>query len=147
MQGLPHNYRVSASGSSQGEVMVTSDGLPSISTTPPPQFGGPEGHWSPETLMMAAVANCYVLSFRAVARASKLEWKDLSCDVDGLLDKADGGNSFTKLVIRPYLTLEDEDQRQRAERCLEKAGSICLITNSMKSEKIVESQIEIVAKG
>ncbi|MGO2133281.1 MAG: OsmC family protein [Halomonas sp.] len=147
MQGLPHNYLVSASGSSQGEVTVISDGLPSISTTPPPQFGGPEGYWSPETLMMAAVVNCYVLSFRAVARASKLEWKHLNCDVDGLLDKVDGVSSFTRLVIRPHLTLEDEDQRQRAERCLEKAGSICLITNSMKSEKVVESQIEVVAKG
>lgn len=143
MQGLPHNYLVSASGTSQGEVMVTSEGLPAISTTPPPQFGGPEGHWSPETLMMAAVVNCYVLSFRAVARASKLEWKNLDCEVDGVLDKVDGVNSFTRLVIRPRLTLEDEGQRQRAERCLEKAGSICLITNSMKSEKVVEPQIEI----
>ncbi|HSH49262.1 MAG TPA: OsmC family protein [Halomonas sp.] len=145
MQSLPHHYLASASGTSQGEVTVTSAGLPSITTTPPPQFGGPEGHWSPETLLVASVADCYVLSFRAVARASKLEWKSLSCDVDGKLDKVDGVNSFTRLVIRPHLTLEDEGQRQRAERCLEKAGSICLITNSMKSEKVVEPQIEIVA--
>jgi organic hydroperoxide reductase OsmC/OhrA len=147
MQSLPHNYLASASGTSQGEVTVTSAGLPSIATTPPPEFGGPEGYWSPETLLIASVANCYVLSFRAVARASKLEWKSLSCDVDGVLDRVAGVNSFTRLVIRPHLMLEDEDQRQRAERCLEKAGSICLITNSMKSEKVVESQIEIATKA
>lgn len=50
-------------------------------------------------------------------------------------------------MFRPHLTLEDEDQRKRAERCLEKAGSICLVTNSMKSEKVIEPQIEIVAKA
>jgi organic hydroperoxide reductase OsmC/OhrA len=31
------------------------------------QLGGPGGQWSPETLLVAAAAECFILTFRAVA--------------------------------------------------------------------------------
>ena len=72
MHPYPHLYEASAEGAPVDVIQVTSAGLPAIATTPPPQFDGPEGSWSPETLLCASVADCLILTFRAIARASKL---------------------------------------------------------------------------
>ena len=71
MQDLPHHYKVAASAAPQGEVNLASNLLDPILSAPPAEYGGPGNRWSPETLLVAAVADCFILSFRAVARASK----------------------------------------------------------------------------
>ncbi|MFO8046638.1 MAG: OsmC family protein [Halomonas sp.] len=143
MQDYPHHYRAAASGTQEGSVMVNSGDLPVLSTNPPPEFNGPMGYWSPETLLVASVANCFILSFRAVARASKLEWENLSCDVEGILDKDGKVTRFTRFIIKPSLTLSSDDLRQKAQRCLEKAKNNCLITNSLNSENELTIDIAI----
>ena len=70
MEELPHHYIVSSSASSEGSVLVEAVGLPSLETAPPAEFGGPGDKWSPESLLVAAVADCFILTFRAIARAS-----------------------------------------------------------------------------
>ena len=61
--------------------MTEAAALPPIMAASPPQFGGPPGRWSPETLLVAAVADCYILSFRAIAKATKLPWDAIECAV------------------------------------------------------------------
>ena len=142
MQKLPHHYHVAASGSSQGLVAVSTQDLPDLQTAPPPEFGGPGGYWSPETLLLAAVADCYVLTFRAVARASLPEWQ-LSCEIDGLLDKdADGILRFLQITLRPRLTVPAGTDAERAEALLQKAKRVCLISNSLKCEFQLETSLE-----
>lgn len=137
------DYRVSGEGHNDGEVKLDGAGLPTLSTTAPPEFDGPPGHWSPENLLVAAAADCFILTFRGVARASRLEWERLSCEVEGVLDRADGVNRFTELTIRPVLTLFDETSRDKAQRCLEKAERACLVTNSLLTRKTLLPRIEI----
>ncbi len=145
MQQLPHHYSVDAEGQATGNVTVSADGLPSLATDAPAEFGGPGDRWSPETLMMAAVADCFILSFRAVARASKFEWEALNCQVTGVLDKQDGAIRFTELVVRPSLTLADGADQEKAERLLEKAKKVCLISNSMTAATRLELDIREAA--
>lgn len=143
MPSFPHSYRVFASGREEGSVNAGSEGLPTLETNPPPAFNGPEGYWSPETLLVASAADCFIFTFRAVARASQLEWRDLRCDVEGVLDKDGKATRFTRLIIRPALTLADEAQREKAERCLEKAERNCLITNSLKTDNELVPEITV----
>ncbi len=75
---FPMRYNVSANGGPAGGVAVNATGLPQIV-----EFDGPEGTWSPETLLCASVADCFILTFRALAKASKLEWTGLECRVRG----------------------------------------------------------------
>jgi organic hydroperoxide reductase OsmC/OhrA len=69
MHPFPHIYKVSAIPVTAGEVTLESTGLESIISQPPAEFGGPGDQWSPETLLAAAVADCFFLSFRAIANA------------------------------------------------------------------------------
>ena len=81
MQAMPHHDTVSANSESDSTVNLEADGLSAIESMPRPEFGGPEGYWSPESLLVASMADCFVLTFKAIARASKLEWTNISCEV------------------------------------------------------------------
>ena len=101
------------------------------STTPPPQFDGPEGSWSPETLLCASVADCLILTFRAIARASKFEWQRISCRVEGTLEKVEGSSRFTGFISHVTLHVPAGTDAARAKLLLEKSEHGCLVANSL----------------
>ena len=121
--------------------MLDSPGTASIESAPPVEFGGPGGLWSPETLLVAAVADCFVLSFRAIARASKLEWQTLSCDVEGVLEQVERQTRFTRFNQRVRLEIPAGVNTDKARRLLEKAEHACLITNSLSAEVHLEADV------
>lgn len=141
MQAYPHTYQVTSEGASSGHVELTSPGLDPLTTAPPPQFGGPEGVWSPETLFAGAVADCYILSFRAVTQAKKYDWVSIRCETDAILDKPERLPVFTRLDLRVTLTLSPGADKELAEQLLVRAKEICLVTNSMTAEKTLTIDI------
>ena len=141
MQGYPHYYVATASGTSEGTVAVTGEGLPELETASPPQFDGPLGVWSPETLFSASVADCYILTFRAIARASKFEWNSLECKVEGVLERPERTTYFTTFNVHAVLHAPEGAKVELAERLLEKAESLCLITASLKSDVVLTTEI------
>jgi len=141
MQGYPHHYVTKAVAGIEGNVVVSGEGLPELDTQAPPEFGGPEGFWSPETMLSAAVANCFILSFRAIARASKFEWNSLECNVEGVLDRPERTTLFTRFNIQAILHLPAGSKAAMGQRLLEKAEQICLVTASLKSETVLTSDI------
>ena len=141
MQGFPHHYHVSATAAPESTVTVSGAGLPDLATMPPPEFGGPEGHWSPETLLAASVADCFILTFRAIAAASKLPWTDLSCAVEGTLDRVEGVTRFTKFDIKASLVVPAGTDHEKADRILHKSEAACLITASLATENHLETTI------
>jgi organic hydroperoxide reductase OsmC/OhrA len=142
MQAYPHHYAAQASAGTSGSVTLASEGLPSLSTVSPPEFGGPPGQWSPETLFVAAAADCFILTFRAVATASNLVWSRLECSAEGVLDRDGGVVRFTGLRLHARLTLPAGGDTARATRLLEKAEKTCLITNSLKLEPSLTTEID-----
>ncbi len=141
MQDLPHHYAVFASADTLSHVVISSEGLPSLDTAAPAEFGGPGDIWSPETLLVGTVANCFVLTFRAIARASRLEWDSLNCDVSGTLDKIEGVTQFTRFDLTALLTVPEGSDEKKAHRLLEKAERHCLITSSLKAEPHLNAKI------
>ena len=63
MQDFPHHYGVAAQGNVEGTIELSSPGVPDLESAAPAEFGGPGDKWSPETLLSAAVADCFILSF------------------------------------------------------------------------------------
>jgi organic hydroperoxide reductase OsmC/OhrA len=141
MQELPHQYRVAAAGAIGGDVELTTERAPGLRSASPAEFGGPGDRWSPETLLVGAVADCFILTFRAVARASKLSWASLRCDVTGTLDRVDRVTQFTHLHLRAHLLVPAGTDPEYARRTLEKAERSCLIANSLKATIHLESDV------
>lgn len=143
MHPFPHRYRVDASAEPVGTVRVTSAGLPELATAPPAEFDGPGDSWSPETLLVGAVADCFVLSFRSVAAPSRVVWHSLAVEVQGVLDRVDKVTQFTELHIRARVVVPADIPIDRAERALHKAEQVCLISNSLKATVHLVCEVEL----
>jgi organic hydroperoxide reductase OsmC/OhrA len=144
MQNLPHHYSVTGITGTAANVDLTSPGLSPIDSAPPAEFGGPGDRWSPETLLVAAVADCFILTFKAIARASKLDWVSLSCDVDGVLDRVDNVTRFTEFTLRVVLEAPQGVDEPKAMKLLEKSERACLITNSLIAKAHLIAEVQVV---
>jgi organic hydroperoxide reductase OsmC/OhrA len=145
MHPYPHLYRVSASAAHGGYVSVTSPALPTIQTAPPPQFDGPGGMWSPETLLCAAVADCFILTFRGVSRAARFEWLKLDCRVQGTLERLESVSQFSRYTLEVELHVPHGSDVVKARSLLERAEKTCLISNSLRGERILTANVTSIA--
>jgi organic hydroperoxide reductase OsmC/OhrA len=150
MQAFPHHYTVSANGSGTGDVELNADGLPTLRSASPIPFDGPGDRWSPETLLVAAVGDCLILTFRAVARASSFAWTSLECDVTGTLDRIERTTRFVGFDVRARLHVPSGTDPDRARQVLEKAERSCLISNSLSGAirliPVIEVAVEPVSE-
>jgi peroxiredoxin-like protein len=145
MKPLPHLYEVTLSGGPTGYATLSADGPPELRSAPPKDFDGPGDAWSPEHLLLAAVATCFMFTFRAVAQASKFHFLSLELSSAGTVDRNEGATRFTEIVLRPRLKVPKGTDPERATRMLEKGEKACLVTASLSTPVSLEPDIVIEA--
>jgi peroxiredoxin-like protein len=140
-----HKYRVVAWWTSGQTGIAKSEAAPSaIHFASPPQFGGLEGRWTPEDLLMTALASCFTTTFHTIAEYSKFEYTDLAVEAEGTVGKAENtGYAFSEIVIRPTVTIPNEEQRERAISLLHKAKALCLVSRALATPQEFEARVEI----
>jgi peroxiredoxin-like protein len=143
MHPFPHRYVVNAAVRPVGDVPLSAVGVRVIESAAPKEFDGPGNQWSPEGLLTAAVADCFVLSFRAIATASKYAWVSLEARTEGTLDRIEGKMRFTRFDTHAKLQVPAGADIERAKKLLEKAEQACLVANSLSGERHLT--IEVVA--
>jgi len=144
MQPLPHVYTTNISAGAEGDAAINSAALPEILSAPPAEFGGAGNRWSPEQLLVASIAACFVLSFRAIARASRLAWIDIDCRIEGVLERVEDKTLFTRFTVHATLRIPSDTDTGKAEKLLGKAEGTCLITNSLSADCELNIAIETV---
>lgn len=131
---------------SAGVAVSAESGLPELTVSSPPEFGGPEGIWSPEHLLVAAVASCFMTTFLAIARISRLEVLGLEVPAVGTLERGeDRRYRFTRIILEPRIAVAEGTDLERVERLAQKAESGCLVSRSLTTEVIAEPRIEVGA--
>lgn len=141
-----HLYRSSAIWTMRRRGIVSAEDVPrTINFSSPPEFQGEPGLWTPEHLLVAAVATCFLATFRAFAENSRLQVVRLEVEAEGALEKEEGGFRFTRVVVRPRLTIADQADQERAGRLLEKAERACLISRSLSCRVEMQAQVEVGA--
>ena len=146
MREFPHHYAVTATGTVQGDVELSAGRLPNLRSASPAEFDGPGDRWSPETFLVSALGDCFILTFRAVARASKLPWTSLQCHVTGTLDRIDRVTQFTTFEVFAHIQVPAGTDPDHARRALEKAERGCLISNSLKGAIRLVPAIDVAAE-
>ncbi len=141
MHPFPHHYTVTATLRPEGDVPLAAEGVRVIESAPPKEFDGPGNQWSPEQLLTGAVADCFVLSFRAIATASKMRWLHLDASTRGTLERNAGTMRFTRFDTHAKLRVPTGTDIERAKKLLEKAEQSCLIANSLSSERHLTVEI------
>lgn len=137
-------YRSSAIWTMKRRGIVSAQDVPrTINFAAPPEFQGEPGLWTPEHLLVASVATCFLATFRAIAENSKLHVVRLEVEAEGLLEKEEGGFRFTQVMVRPTLAIADAADEERAQRMLQKAERACLISRSLSSRMEMQAEVEV----
>jgi organic hydroperoxide reductase OsmC/OhrA len=125
MHPFPHHYAAAAAARPDGDVPLSCEGVRVIESAQPKEFDGPGNQWSPEQLLTATVADCFVLSFRAIAGASKFKWLSLEAST----------MRFTRFDTHAKLRVPAGTDLERARKLMEKAEFSCLVANSLSSDR------------
>ena len=143
---MEHEYNVSLGWKHDRIGLLSSPELNTFfEVATPPQFeNGVEGIWSPEHLFTASVSSCFMTTFLAIAANSKLEFSAFSCMAQGILGQVDGKFQVTEVKLFPQLVILKEEDRERADRILQKSEKACLISNSVKSSISLSPQIAVM---
>ncbi|MEO8762064.1 MAG: OsmC family protein [Bacteroidia bacterium] len=143
---MEHVYEMSVSWQADRKGLMSSPVLnEKIEVATPPQFPkGMEGIWSPEHLFIAAINSCLMTTFLSIAENSKLEFVSFNSKAIGKLETVDGKYMMSEVTLLPVVTISNEEQKERAERVLQKSETNCLISNSVKSIIIFKPEIKIV---
>lgn len=141
----PHYYDTSVEWQGKRRGKATSPGLPNLSFSTPPEFNGEAGFWTPEHFFVLATETCLMATFVAIAEISKVPVHAFSSSAQGKLEWVEGqGFKFTEVHIRPVVEIENEADREKALRVLEKAEKGCLIARSISAQVKVTPEIKIV---
>ncbi len=134
---IPMRYETSYRWSGEGD-----RGETTVPGHEPLTVGGPVGedHYSAEHLLVAAAEICLANTFFFLAEQSGLEVASWESTAEGELEYVRReGYRFKKIVLRPVIAVHAED-RERAERFLEKAHGACLIARSLSAPVEVQSR-------
>ena len=139
-----YSYRTTAYWILARRGIVSADAMPqAIEFSAPPEFGGETEMWSPETFLLAAVASCFISTFRAISEHSKFDSVALDVTVDGKLEKEQGGFRFTEITVRPVLTVATDEDTEKGLKLLLKSESVCLVSRSLNAKMSIEPVVQV----
>jgi len=139
-----YTYRVSAWWTSGRTGLAKCESSPNtIHFSEAAELGGLEGRWSPEQLLLCALAGCFTTTFHEIARTAKFDYTDLEVEIEGSVRRSrTAGCSFNEILIRPRLTVHSEDQSETGLSLLRRAKSICLISRAITVPQTLEPTVE-----
>lgn len=113
-------------------VNVEAPGKSALHVTKPTEFGGPSGSfWTPEELLMNALASCYAITLEAVAARLDVPFRDLHVDALGHLERRrDGGWGFVLVELDVEL-MTDPGFETVAERAATVAEQRCIVGRAL----------------
>jgi len=106
------------------------------------ELGGAEetGVLDPEYMLLGAAEACHFNTFRTIAANSGVDIKAYRSTAIGELSLTKGqGYQFARIIIRPVITVAEADLK-RAQRIMEKAHGMCLITRSLNCQCDMEAE-------
>ena len=139
-----HKYRTVARWTSGQTGLAKSESAPvDIRFCAPPEFGGLDGYWTPEDLLLAALGSCFAITFRGIAGRSKFDYSDLQVEVEGTVSKGESGFAFSEIIFRPTLTIDDKAKRDRALSLLQKTKTACLVSKALAVPPSLDPRLEV----
>jgi organic hydroperoxide reductase OsmC/OhrA len=139
-----YTYRVSAWWTSGRTGLAKCESSPNtIHFSEAAELGGLQGRWTPEQLLLCALAACFTTTFHEVARATKFDFTDLEVEIEGSVRRnRTAGCNFDEILIRPRLTIHSEEDREAALNLLRKTKATCMISRAITVPQTLEATVE-----
>ncbi len=143
-----YNTTVTWKGEHWGHIKLGNG--PEMDFSAPPDAQGHPGVLTPEDAFVAAVNTCVMMMFLWAAERFKLDLVSYECYAEGTkLIELDRTEIFTQVVLRPKIVARAGEENKaaiekRVRRALESAQKYSLVANSIKSNIIVEPEVNIL---
>lgn len=106
-------------------------------------FRGDDTLYNPEDLLLSALASCHMMSYLYVCSQNNIDVLSYTDTAEAILDvEASGSGHFSKVTLKPVVTIKDASQLELAKTLHVKANSLCFIANSCNFP--VEHNAEII---
>ena len=143
-----YNTTVTWKGEHWGHIKLGNG--PEMDFSAPPDAQGHPGVFTPEDAFVAAANTCVMMMFIWAAERFKLALVSYDCYAEGTkLIELDRTEIFTRLVLRPKIVVHADGQdkaaiEKRVRRALESAQKYSLVANSVKSQVVIEPEVNIL---
>jgi organic hydroperoxide reductase OsmC/OhrA len=109
------------------------EGKPTILGSSDPGFRGDATRWSPEELLVAALAQCHMLWYLHLCAAGGVVVTSYADSPVGTmqLDATGGGGQFTAVLLRPAVTVADPSMAAKANALHDEIDELCFIARSV----------------
>ncbi|HYH76645.1 MAG TPA: OsmC family protein [Arthrobacter sp.] len=107
-------------------------GLPVLPGSADPTFHGDKSRYNPEQLLLAALAQCHMLSFLHVAVRHGMVVTDYRDEATGMMRlNRDGSGQFESVTLHPRVTLADPVPAALIHQMHQEANDVCFIARSV----------------
>jgi organic hydroperoxide reductase OsmC/OhrA len=111
---------------------IGAKGKPSIQGSSDAVFRGDASRWNPEELLVASLSTCHELWYLHLAAEQGIIVIAYADQAEGLMEEQpDGSGRFTRVVLRPTVTVSSGSDPERANAIHHLAHQKCFIANSV----------------
>jgi organic hydroperoxide reductase OsmC/OhrA len=113
------------------DVLLRAAGKADLAGSADPTFRGDATRWNPEELLLAALAQCHLLSYLHSAVNHGIVVVAYDDSPVGTLSQVGQGGRFTSVTLRPRVVIADASQVELAREIHHEAGTNCFIAASV----------------
>ena len=125
---------------------IIAPGKPVLLGSSDPAFRGDSARWNPEEMLLASLSACHQLWYLHIAASAGIVVLAYTDTAEGeMQETADGGGHFTRVLLRPRVTLAAGSDAARAESLHREAHAKCFIARSVRFP--VEHLPETIVEG
>ena len=107
-----------------------------------PAFRGDATRWNPEELLVASLSSCHQLWYLHLASVAGIAVLAYSDSPSGtMVEDATGSGHFSRVVLRPVVTIRPGDDAAQAADLHHRAHAMCFIANSVNFEVACEPTV------
>ena len=120
---------------------ISAEGKPAIGVSSDPVFRDDRTRWNPEELLVAALSSCHQLWYLHLCADAGIVVVEYVDHAEGWMEETpDGSGQFTRVVLRPKVTISAGDAA-KAKELHHEAHAKCFIARSVNFP--VENEPEI----
>lgn len=113
------------------ELLIHADGKVPLEGSADPTFHGNRERWNPEEMLLAALAQCHMLSYLHMAVRAGVVVTAYEDRAVGTLRQRGLGGSFVEASLYPVVTVADASMADAARAAHADAAKHCFIANSV----------------
>lgn len=121
-------------------------GNPEIGLATPPDCGGPHNHWSPEQLLISAVAGCLMTSALCYLDKAGVDLRSYISNAIGTMDKTPEGLALTRVRVDIGITVADDSHMEKARKAAARAEKSCPISKALQCPVEVHAAVRPFGK-